>query len=114
MSSISPSGPINPDDQTTYQRQFKESVNLFSDALDKYNEIENPNKTTEFKKKAMFKDVMDKTKHIMEATHTQMQKKEVEQKFQQLQKDYLELGRDEKAAYDKLSQDIQDLRKLVE
>ena len=41
MSGISPSGPINPNDQKTYQRQFKESVNLFSDALDKYNEIEN-------------------------------------------------------------------------
>lgn len=114
MSEISPKGPINPDDKKIYQSQFKESVNLFSDALEKYHGIENPNKTVEHKKKEMYKDVMDKTKHIMEETHTQMRKKAVEKNFNQLQKDYADLDTNQLEAYEKLKADIQNLKNSME
>lgn len=59
---------INPADLKTYQRQFQESVQLFSDALDSHHKVEHPNKTVEHRQKEMYRDVMDKTSDVMDKT----------------------------------------------
>lgn len=114
MTEIQGKGPSQPNERQIFESQFKRAANLFDDALSNYHDIQNANDPINYEKKKMFKDVMDKTMHVMDETSIQIMKKKIEEKEKELKNDYADLiASENEDTFQKVKGDIQEIKKML-
>ena len=90
----------------SYHDEFKKSVDLFEQSLQAYQKADGPNI------QAKFKEVMDKTSHIMDETAPQFLSDFGQKKLQTLQSDYKSFSQSASSEImKKLQSDINSLKK---
>ncbi len=108
MSGINPSDSVSPDDKRIYEKQFRESMQCFSEALGSYSK---KGSSDDIYQKSKYKDVMDKMLSVMnELANVTLQKgaKEAEGKLSSDYQTFAQSGDEENLK--KVQQDLQELK----
>lgn len=84
MSEIQPGGvsPLSPEEKRSYEKEYKQGVDLFQRALTEYSKAEEVNK------KQAFKEVMDRALQVLHETSRELHRSDLEKQTDKIDRDY--------------------------
>jgi hypothetical protein len=111
MSSIGGAGglPHTPREIHMYEQEYRDSAQLFRDAVDHYAKSDN------IYQKKEFQEVMDKALSILNETARELNRKGLLEQNAKIEKDYATFNKspDDEGAISKLEKDLDDAKKSV-
>jgi hypothetical protein len=91
-----------------YEKEYKESAELFQEAVQHYAKSQNPYKKKEFQ------EVMDKALNILNETARELNRQNLLDQNAQIEKDYAKFNKSpDKKAIDQLNKDLEQAKKSI-